>query len=278
MNENFAKLNYLNTKTIEEVKHFSALTTTTSNLPTEELTTFDYFSPGDIEHASTWEYPQFNYTLNHLGFRNKEIPTKVDLAIFGCSFTFGTGLPLEMLWHTVLANRLNTEAANYGMPGASVQSIVDVALIVSNHTSINRAIFLLPTFSRIQIAKSSPDMDEVNYLSVIPNHKSALCRAYGIDTDMIVKTIPNEEMFKELRDSLYIVDYIFKQKNIKTYYSSWDPDTYAFLKQMDFQGTLLPDWTSKGMEQATTDLARDKLHPGPIHQTQFVDKIIDYIK
>lgn len=278
MNENFAKLNYLNTKTIDDVKHFSTLTTVMSNLPVGELTTFDYFSPGDIQHASTWEHPQFNYILNHLGFRNEEVPSEVDLAIFGCSFTFGTGLPVDMLWHTILANRLNTKASNYGMPGASIKSIVDVAMIISNHTKINKAIFLLPRFSRIQIAKSNPITDEVNYLSVIPNHKSELCRAYGLDTDMIVKAIPDEEMFKELRDSLYIVDYIFKQKNIQAYYSSWDPDTYQFLTQMNFQGTLLPDWSSTGMEQATTDLARDKLHPGPIHQTQFVDKIIDYIK
>jgi hypothetical protein len=47
---------------------------------------------------------------------------------------------------------------------------------------------------------------------------------------------------------------------------------------MNLQGVLLPDWTSNGMEQATTDLARDRLHPGPEHHRQFVNKIIEYIK
>jgi hypothetical protein len=278
MNENFAKLNYLNSSSIEEVKHFSTLTATVSNLSKDELTQFPYFTMGEIKHAEFWPYEQFDYSLNHLGFRNADIPNEVDLAIFGCSFSFGTGLPIEMLWHTLLANKLNTTASNYGMPGASIESVFNVSLIVSNHTKINKAIFLLPAYSRMQVAKTSPYKDEVNYLSIIPNHDSELCKAYGVETDMLVKATPDEEMYKTLRDNLYFVEYVFKQRNIKTYYSSWDPDTYLFIKQMNLQGVLLPDWTSNGMEQATTDLARDRLHPGPEHHRQFVNKIIEYIK
>lgn len=278
MNIDFAKLNYLNSSSIEQVKHFSALTTLVSNLPKGELTNFPYFSAGDIEHAASWQYDQFDYVINDLGFRNDEIPTQTDLAIFGCSFSFGTGLPVNMLWHTLLANKLNIKASNYGVPGASIESVINISLIISNHTKINKAIFLLPAYSRIQVAKTSPYKDEVNYLSIIPNHKSELCMAYGIDTEMLVKSTPDEEMFKTLRDNLYFVDYIFKQRDIKTYYSSWDPDTYKFMKQMNLQGCLLPEWTSNGLHQAETDLARDKLHPGPEHQQQFVDKIFNYIK
>jgi len=281
MNEQFAKLNYLNSSSIEDVKHFSALTASTYNLPKDVLTTYTHISPGDFKNADAWEYPQFDYVLNHLGFRNDNIPKQSDLAIFGCSFTFGTGLPVDMLWHTLLANKLNTKSDNYGMPGASIKSIIDVALIVNNHTHINRAVFLLPAYNRMQIAKTSPLAEEnnnVNYVSVIPNHKSSLSEAYSIDADLLLRAIPDEEMYKNMRDSLYLVDYIFKQKNIKTYYSSWDPETYSFLSQMELQGTVLPEWTSKGLEQASTDLARDKLHPGPEHQIQFVNKIIDYIK
>jgi hypothetical protein len=278
MNENFAKLNLLKSSSIEDVKHYSTTNTSTVGLPVGEITQFLYYSPGDIQYAHTWEYEQFDYMINHLGFRNTEIPKETDIAVFGCSFTFGLGLPIEMIWHTILADRLNTKVANYGVPGASIKTITDLAMIISNHTKINKAIFLLPTYSRMQVAKTSPFEDEVNYLSIIPNHKSELCKKYEIEAELLVKSTPDEEMFKVLRDSVYLVDHIFKERNIKTYFSSWDPDTYEFLTYMDLQGVLLPDWTSKGMQQATTDLARDKLHPGPVHQQQFVDKIIDYIK
>lgn len=278
MNENFAKLNYLNASSIEDVKHYSTTTSSTRALPIGEITEFPYYSPNDIQYANTWEHEQFDYKINHLGFRNTEIPKETDIAVFGCSFTFGLGLPIDMLWHTLLANRLNSKVANYGIPGASAKTIADIALIISRHTKINKAIFLLPTYSRMQIAKSSPYDDEVNYLSIIPNHKSELSRIYEIEAELLTKATPDEEMFKVLRDSVYLVDYVFKQRNIKTYFSSWDPETYEFLTLMNLEGVLLPDWTSKGMKQATTDLARDKMHPGPIHQQQFVDKIIDYIK
>lgn len=281
MNDNFPKLNYLNTSSIEEVKHFAAIASPFSNLIPGETTILPFASPGDLQHADSWPHPHFDYVINHLGFRNSEIPTETDLAVFGCSFTFGTGLPIEMLWHTLLAKQLNTSVANYGVAGASIESIIDISLIVSNHTKINKVIFLFPAFNRIQIAKSSPytmHNGEVNYLSLIPNHVSMLCKAYDIESDKILSIIPDEEMFKIFRNKIYFLDYIFKQKNIKTYYSSWDPATYRFLSKMELQGVILPDWTSKGMVQATTDLARDKLHPGPVHHVQFVDKIIDYIK
>lgn len=281
MNDNYPKLNYLNSSSIEDVRHFSAIASPFNYLQPNELTVLPYCSPGDMQHAESWTHPQFDYTMNHLGFRNDKIPTEADLAVFGCSFTFGTGLPIDMLWHTLLANKLNTTATNYGIAGASVETIADVSLIVSNHTKINKAIFLLPSFNRLQIAKTSPypaDEGEVNYLSLIPNHVSMLCKAYKIDSDMIYRTIHDEEMYKIFRNKIYLVDYYFKQKNIKTYYSSWDPETYIFLSKMELEGVVLPDWTSKGMVQATTDLARDKMHPGPVHHIQFVDKIIDYIK
>lgn len=281
MNDNFPKLNPLNSSSIEDAKHFSAIASPFADLVSGETTVMPYCSPGDVQYAEDWKHPHFDYTINHLGFRHEKIITETDLAVFGCSFTFGTGLPIEMLWHTLLANKLNTTVTNYGLAGASVESIIDVALIVSNHTKINKIIFLLPSFSRIQIAKSSPypkDEGRVNYLSLIPNHVSMLCKAYSIDSDKFFKLMPDEEMYKIMKNKLYLVDYVFKQKNIKTYYSSWDPDTYHFLAKMELQGVILPEWTSTGIENPLEDLARDKMHPGIKHHTQFAEQIVELIK
>lgn len=281
MNDNFPKLNSLNSSSIEDVRHFSAITSTFYDLNPGDTTVFPYCSPGDIKYAEDWKYPQFDYVMNHLGFRQDKIPTETDIAVFGCSFTFGSGLPIDMLWHSLLANKLNTTITNYGLAGASVESIIDIALIVSNHTKINKIVFLLPAYSRIQIAKSSPyprDEGKVNYLSLIPNHVSMLCKAYGIESDDFFKVIPDEEMYKIMKNKLYLVDYVLKQKNIKTYYSSWDPDTYNFLAKMELQGVVLPEWTSTGIENPLEDLARDKMHPGIKHHTQFAEQIEEFIK
>jgi hypothetical protein len=277
MNQSFFKFNHINSLSIEDVKHFSATIAVMAELKKDELTRFPYFGKGEFQFASEWTYPQFDYVLNYLGFRNETSPDHIDLAAFGCSFTFGTGLPVDKLWHTLIGNKLNMTSANYGMPGASIKSIIDVALIISNHVNIKKAIFLLPTYNRIQIAKSNPNIDEINYLSVIPNHKSELCKAYGIEAELLARSIPDEEMVKVMRDSLYLVDYIFKQRGIKAYYTSWDPETYGFISKLELDSIVLPEWTSIDASQASTDLARDKLHPGPKHHAQFVEKIIDYV-
>jgi len=281
MNDNFPKLNYLNSKTIEDVRHFSAVASPVNTLKPGETTVLPYCSPADIRFADTWKLDHFDYVMNHLGFRHEKTPTETDIAAFGCSFTFGTGLPVEMLWHSVLAEKLNMSVTNYGVAGSSIESIIDMSLIISNHTRIKKVVFLLPSFSRIQIAKTSPyrtDEGKVNYLSVIPNHVSMLCNAYEIDSDMIYKVFTDEEMYKTMRNKLYLVDHIFKQKNIQTYYSSWDPETYEFLSNMELEGVVLPAWTSNGIDNYTTDLARDNMHPGPKHHVYFAERIMDYIK
>ena len=61
--------------------------------------------------------------------------------------------------------------------------------------------------------------------------------------------------------------------------STWDSLTYEVLSQLKFTHcTVLPLWCSLSQEQAETDLARDKKHPGPIHHQQWVDKIKHLIK
>jgi hypothetical protein len=196
--------------------------------------------------------------------------------VFGCSFTFGYGLPVSGLWHTLLGQTLNQSVANFGINGLSATSAIDVFLIASNHIKIKKAIFLLPQFERYQITKTDVSTGEINYLNIIPNHNSRLCNCYGVDSEQIYKAVPEEQMFRDVRNSLYIAEHIANQRNIDVYVSTWSNKSYKLLEQMNFSHMkLLPEW--RHPTEIGIDVARDGKHPGFKLNQYFANLITPHI-
>lgn len=273
-NSNFAKINIVNSKSLDDIKNYSAI-----GLDPITTGTTDFFGTTELMNAHLWEHEHFTYTFNDYGFREDAFPDKTELAAFGCSFTFGSGLPKDKLWHNVLAQRKNCRSLNFGLPGRSIASIVDMFLIVSKHININTAVFLLPSFTRTQLATVHPnDKEIINYIDTDVNFKSHITSCYGIDSDIVYRALSNEELYKITRDKIYLLDYIAKHRNIQVYMSSWDEPTYHFLNLLDLENIIIiPRWQSPSMEFAKQDLARDKLHPGMKHHELWADTIKDYI-
>jgi len=243
---------------------------------TVDAYTTDFASINDMKYAELWQGEQFNYSYNRYGFRHIDsIPESVDVGAFGCSFTAGLGLPEHMLWHKLLS----TNSYNFGVSGASAKSVFDLFLITSNHVKIKNAVFLLPSLDRVQIAATNPLLSRISYLSVLPTLKSELAFIHGVDSELVYKVLPEEELIKTFRNDAYLVDHIAKERGINLYMSTWDSLTYEILTQLKFKHCIvLPAWISESQEQADTDLARDRMHPGPIHHQQWVNKIKHFIK
>lgn len=238
--------------------------------------TTDFASFDDMKYAEYWQGEQFNYFYNRYGFRDIDvIPESIDIGAFGCSFTAGLGLPEHMLWHKLLG----TSSYNFGVSGASTKSVFDLFLITSKHVKMKNAIFLLPSLNRVQIAATNPLLSRISYLSIVPSHKSELALVHGVDSELVYKVLPEEEQIKNFRNDAYLVDHIAKERGINVYLSTWDSLTYEVLAQLKLTHcTVLPLWCSLSQEQAESDLARDRKHPGPIHHQQWVDKIKHLIK
>ena len=275
MNTPFPKLNLLDSKTIEDIKYFSITT------PGHVAYVDEYWGNDDIKHAEEWLYEQFNYRINDYGFRgNLVIPKEIDIAAFGCSFTFGTGLAEHMLWHNLLAKELNMLSFNFGLPARSIESCVDSFLILSKHIRISNAIFLFPSLNRFQLAKENPDTKgEVYYLNTTPTFKSALNESFGINEDYLHRSMPEEETKNICKNQIYLLEHMAKLRNVIVYISSWDLLTYNFLCELDLSYVkLLPVWKSESLEYANNDLARDKCHPGPKHHLKWMSEIKENIK
>ena len=229
----FARLNLLNSSSIDDVLRYTTASANLSNLPKDEISVIDYFTIAEMTHAEKWNVP-FNYQIHHLGFRFNELPKEVDIAVFGCSFTFGVGLPSHMLWHSVLAKELGCTTVNFGLPGASIKTAIDLFLIASKHINIKKAIFLLPSATRMQIAKKHPTLDETHLLSIIAGYDSKMSEYYQMSDSAIYRAIPDEEQYKIVKEAIYLSEYVAKDRQIDVYYSSWEAETYQFLKNMKY--------------------------------------------
>ena len=69
-----------------------------------------------------WSNVDISYKLNSLGYRMKEF-NEIDwtnyMAVFGCSFTTGVGLPIGYTFSHKISESLNLDLVNAGVPGGS---------------------------------------------------------------------------------------------------------------------------------------------------------------
>lgn len=71
-----------------------------------------------------WVDNEITYHINSWGFRSDrefDTVTGPSLITMGCSFTFGTGLPVESIWPTLVSERLGLELINLGTPGHGLE-------------------------------------------------------------------------------------------------------------------------------------------------------------
>lgn len=278
----FARLNFLTSTNQEDIKKLT-LCTTRLDLHIDGPLIVDTFSPAEKDHKAQWPYNDFNYQISSLGFRTHADLQDSDVGAFGCSFTFGQGLPADSLWPSLLAKSTGMSLYNFGQPGIGAKGIADLFAIISNIVNIKHAVFLLPPYHRLQLAAADSRFCSIDLVPIIPNYVSKHEGRYRFNSDDVYRVLPEEELLKNFKDAVYQIEYIASAKGIKTYYSSWEKETYKFLTYMDENLNLLPEWTSKSehngvVEYLNTDFARDMQHPGPKHHENWARQIKDFIK
>ena len=98
-----------------------------------------------------------SYHINDHGFRESGACDRVDLAVFGDSYTFGVGLPYDCLWHSLIGQHRHWQVANFGVAGAASRTCYRLARHWLPLKKPRYAIFLLPHSTRLEIATESSD-------------------------------------------------------------------------------------------------------------------------
>ena len=80
-----------------------------------------YLYNPDKPHLNDWV--NLSYRINTHGFRGDEMPTEPkprSVMAFGCSNTFGIGMPEAQIWPTLVGNTLKMRCYNMGYPAGSL--------------------------------------------------------------------------------------------------------------------------------------------------------------
>lgn len=102
--------------------------------------TTTYWSPGDSQelwetnmrdptqrvHLERlgWTDPYgITYSHNAQGFRDSELDDRPAGMAFGCSMTYGTGLPVNRIWPSLLGRLLGFHVWNFGIPGVGYDTV-----------------------------------------------------------------------------------------------------------------------------------------------------------
>ena len=87
-----------------------------------------------------WDKPgAITYKINQFGFRCNEFEVGAKSVVaLGCSYTFGTGLPVETTWSYLVAKSLDLECYNLAWGGSSADTCYRMASatsVIGNHGS-----------------------------------------------------------------------------------------------------------------------------------------------
>jgi hypothetical protein len=129
-------------------------------LPTDTKETFDQL----MQHAEHrqyfavkgWDQPgAITYQLNSEGFRCAEFTQDPCLVALGCSYTLGSGLPVECTWPTLVGQALNLPVVNLAWMGYSADSCFRMAEYWLPRLNAQHVVMLTPFADRVEVLTES---------------------------------------------------------------------------------------------------------------------------
>ncbi len=187
------------------------------------------------------------YISNSHGFRGPELK-HAELVAVGCSQTYGVGVLEEETWPSVLASELGVSYVNLGIPGGSIQSIVETAIAyVKTYGAPKIMCVVLPGLYRTKMAFNRKVLDAPKNLGI---NYSSYPEVYVADVDLskryvqetrpslskaphqLTDVIPMETiLYFGLVSIKHLIEYC-SIAGIDLHISTWRPDTQKTMAEM----------------------------------------------
>lgn len=206
-----------------------------------------------------------------------------DIACFGCSVTYGTGLSARDAWPSLLTTR----GLNLAVPSLGLDGIFLNLKNALEKFQFETTVLLLPNFDRRLIRLKMDAMGAwcripVNINSMDWHHSQIKHWAWdmmGIQHDRSQLEAWKRTYVKRCRDMVLDLDsHAYSRRMLgrlltllthsgkRFYLSSWDEEMYAHLRDRVAGDRILPFFRK-------IDLALDHRHPGPHSHSQWVEQI-----
>lgn len=232
----------------------------------------------------------FLYRVNRSGFRSAKFEKldkeSLNILTVGCSVTFGMGMPEELIWPTLLKNKIaantdkNVNMYNLSVTGMdSTQLIHNVFLYIQKYGSpdyifallppVYRKTFLEKNFNRVSTIQENP------YLTTSEEVESYLLANYK---DYGVPFFHNVLEIKQL-------EILCSLLNIKLQWGSWCYGTSRYYSNFNFKNysKIEPVDENYFLSECQTDLhksywkrARDKKHNGYMDHLLYTKTFFDW--
>lgn len=224
-----------------------------------------------------------DYDMNEYGFRTSsktnDKKTEKTIACFGCSHTFGAGLPWNETWTFGLNSLMGEEwdVRNYGVCGASNDM---VSRHIHNYTlnhNPNYICVFLPETLRMELY----DQNKNDFNNFLPTDNDEVSK-YNIEKWKYYRSyrdIANEEngMYNFIKN-LKFIDMICKTKNIPWFWCTWAYPILFSSDELKNQLFNMDNYVGDSNVEKYLDVARDGRHFGKKTCKKIAESFYDKIK
>lgn len=215
-----------------------------------------------------------DYHLSILGYRNPRPVGEMDnsVGVWGCSYTFGVGVPYTDTYSSILESRLNTPVHNFGIPGAGIQKITRSFLVNNNYFKFRTAFFVMPSLYRFEYLsfndydteKEIPS-DDVSTFDLIPNWAPKHNKALAKKSRMFYELHDEAFFIMEFNKNLELIRQNAELNRTKVYFATWCDRVHDLLSKYDIPEFELVQFLENNeniLGDSVNDFARDGFHPG----------------
>jgi hypothetical protein len=208
----------------------------------------------------------FRESWNSMGLRQAhEVLTNVDCCFYGCSITWGAGVPDSAVWVNQLARGMGWSYNNFAISSLSQEECVNLFMVTGRMVKMRTAIFMLPDRARITQAFDQDSQLKFRCIAGSVDMQSKDLVQFHKD----YLSLPNEYFYDRVLRNLEIIARLAELQGIRVFVSTWT----GSLPQV---GNL---YTVEGISGGSDHKGRDKSHPGCQWHTdtaiQFQKAIID---
>jgi hypothetical protein len=222
-----------------------------SNLPNPNHAWWDKLYP---QHAG------FTYQHNEWGFRSGAIQRTCDVCFYGCSQTYGEGVPESTRWTDVVAQTHALSFNNFGIKGIGNDSILEVFWATSQHVKMKTAVFMLNGLYRPLVVLGNGKIVEYHNMTanMDTSVRTQLDLAYYKDT---LLRMPDEYFEHINAQAIIKIRQLCKLMGIRAIFSTWHQSHYTNLLKVHARLPII--MAPRPREEWRYDTpARDKSHLG----------------
>lgn len=226
-------------------------------------------------HDPPWKIFNLDHYEKHKNFQ---------FVALGCSITAGTGIKKKEAWPYLLVSA-DGRVLNLGVPGGGIDQIfLNVIHLIRKKIKFKKLILLLPNFERMITRIKKHEL----FFDFLTHHHDLDAQFLGEDDHWQIYFDKDEysSIIKRCHRKLVLGNNVKRNQKIinkllsfldnnsvSFYISSWDDDTYNFLKTCVPEKNLLPKFN----EEKDKSKGFDNRHPSEEIHKKWVEKIKNQI-